>query len=111
MFIQFAIDLYQKNLLFKNELFIAKKEKVKEQREKIPIDLKKITVPVLNIVGSKDDLVSPKSSLPIIDSVASRDNKTIEIPLGHIELCISYEAHQNLWPQVVDWLQRKSYAN
>jgi len=111
MFRQFVIDLYQKNLLFKNELFIEEKEKVKEQREKIPIDLKKITVPILNIVGSKDDLVSPKSSLPIIDSVASRDNKTIEIPLGHIELCISYEAHQNLWPQVVDWLQRKSYAN
>ena len=78
MFIQFAIDLYQKNLLFKNELFIAKKEKVKEQREIIPIDLKKIIVPILNIIGSKDDLVSPKSSLPTSDSVAIKDKKTID---------------------------------
>ena len=47
------------------------------QREKIRIDLKKITVPILNIIGSKDDLVSPKSSLPISDSVASKDNRQL----------------------------------
>jgi polyhydroxyalkanoate synthase subunit PhaC len=53
-------------------------------------------------------IVSPKSSLPISESVASKDKKSIEFPSGHIELCIIYDAHQNLWPEVVDWLLSKS---
>jgi len=106
-FSQFGIDLYQKNLLVKNQLSIL--EKGMSGREKLTlVNLKNITVPLLNIIGSKDDLVSPKSSVPISDAVGSKDKKTIEIPSGHIELCISYDAHQNLWPVVVDWLQSKS---
>jgi polyhydroxyalkanoate synthase subunit PhaC len=109
LFRQFEIDLYQKNLLFKNQLSIGEKNgKANGKKEIIPIHLKNITVPILNIIGSKDDLVSPKSSLPISESVASKDKKTIEFPSGHIELCISYDAHKNLWPEVVEWLQSKS---
>ncbi len=108
LFRQFVIDLYQKNLLLKNQLSIEDKGKVNGQKEITPIDLKKINVPLLNIIGINDDLVSPKSSIPISEVVASKDKKTIEFPSGHIELCISYDAHQNLWPKVVDWLQSKS---
>ncbi len=107
LFKQFSIDLYQKNLLVQNQLSIQ--EKGKETEEKIaPVNLKYITVPLLNIIGSKDDLVSPKSSIPINDAVSSKDKKIIEFSSGHIELCISYDAHQNLWPHVVNWLERRS---
>ena len=107
MFKQFGIDLYQKNLLVQNQLSIQ--EKGKEKEEKItPVNLKYITVPLLNIIGSTDDLVSPKSSIPINDAVSSKDKKIIEFSSGHIELCISYDAHQNLWPHVVNWLESKS---
>jgi polyhydroxyalkanoate synthase subunit PhaC len=108
LFRQFAIDLYQKNLLLKNKLSIQEKGKVNGQERITAVDLKKITVPILNIIGTKDDLVSPKSSMPISEVVASKDKNTIEFPSGHIELCISRDAHQNLWPAVVDWLQSKS---
>ncbi len=109
LFRQFAVDLYQKNLLLKNQLSIEEiKGEGNGQKEIIPVDLKKITVPLLNIIGSNDDLVSPQSSIPINDAISSKDKKTIEFPSGHIELCISQDAHQNLWPQVVKWLGRRS---
>jgi polyhydroxyalkanoate synthase subunit PhaC len=102
LFRQFVIDLYQKNLLIKNQLLIE------EKKEITLVELKKITVPILNVVGSNDDLVSPRSSIAINDMVSSKDKKTIEFPSGHIELCISYDAHKNLWPEVVDWLLIRS---
>lgn len=108
LFRQFAINLYQKSLLVKNQLSIQEKGKETEGKQITPVNLKNITIPLLNIMGSKDDLVYPKSSIPINDAVSSKDKKTIEFPSGHIELCISYEAHQNLWPHVVDWLESKS---
>jgi polyhydroxyalkanoate synthase len=107
LFEQFAIDLYQKNQLIKNQLSIQKKGKVNGLKETTRVNLKEITVPILNIVGTNDDLVAPSSSKPISDSVSSKDKKTIEFPSGHIELCISHDAHQNLWPEVVNWLQSK----
>ena len=74
-------------------------------------------MPILNIVGNKDDLVSPNSSVPITDCdngygygcvVSSKDKRLIEFPSDHIELCISYDAHKNLWPQVIEWLKERS---
>lgn len=107
-FSQVGIDLYQKNLLVKNQLSILERGITSERGKITPVNLKNITIPILNVVGSTDDLVSPNSSIPINEAVSSKDKKTIEFPSGHIELCISYEAHQNLWPQVVDWLESKS---
>ncbi|MDQ4073064.1 MAG: poly-beta-hydroxybutyrate polymerase, partial [Thermoproteota archaeon] len=72
------------------------------------INLKDISVPLLNIIGNKDDLVSPRSSIPINDSVSSKDKITMEFPSGHVELCISHDAHKNLWPQAVEWLESRS---
>ena len=106
-FSQFSMDLYQKNLLLKNQLSILQRRKL-TAKEIAPVNLKNITIPILNILASKDDLVSPKSSMPISEAVESKDKKTIEIPSGHIELCISHDAHKNLWPEVVGWLLKKS---
>jgi polyhydroxyalkanoate synthase len=64
------------------------------------VDLKNITAPVLNIVGTNDDLVSAESSRTITDVVASTDKQTIEFPTGHVGLCISRTAHKRLWPEV-----------
>jgi polyhydroxyalkanoate synthase len=68
------------------------------------VDLRNITVPVLNIVGTNDDLVSAESSRSIIDVVASTDKQTMEFPTGHVGLCISKTAHKKLWPDVGKWL-------
>lgn len=87
-------DIYKKNLLIQNKMIVGGNL----------VDLRNITVPVLNIVGTNDDLVSAESSRTIIDVVASTDKQTIEFPTGHVGLCISKTAHKKLWPEVGKWL-------
>ena len=52
-FRQWILDIYQKNLLYKNEMKVG---------DHI-IDLSKITIPFLNIVAEEDHLVSPECSV------------------------------------------------
>jgi polyhydroxyalkanoate synthase len=91
-------QIYKKNLLIRNKMRVAGK----------PVDLTNVKMPILNIVGEKDDLVPPRASRPIIDAVASKDKKSIEFPTGHVGLCISKEAHEKLWPEVGSWLAQRS---
>lgn len=72
------------------------------------IDLRNITIPVLNIVATEDDLVQAASCAPLNDIISSIDTKLIQFPSGHVDLCIGSDSHDNLWPQVVSWLQAKS---
>mgnify|MGYP000097048182 CR=1 FL=1 len=72
------------------------------------VNLKKINIPILNIVGTKDDLVSAESSRTITDVVSSTDKKTLELPTGYVGLCISRIAHKKLWPEVGKWLIEQS---
>lgn len=90
--------IYKKNLLIKNELNVGSKK----------IDLNNLTMPVLNIVGLKDDLVPPESSRYIMCNIPSKDKQLIEFPTGHVGLCISKKAHGKLWPEVAKWLGERS---
>ena len=91
-------DIYKKNLLIQNKMMLGDNL----------IDLKKIIMPVLNIVGTNDDLVSAESSRTITDVISSKDKKTLEFPTGHVGLCISKTAHKKLWPEVGKWLKEHS---
>ncbi len=91
-------QVYRKNLLIKNKMKVGSDI----------INLKNITIPLLDIVGTKDDLVPPSSSKSIIDAVGSTDKKLIEFPTGHVGLCISNIAHEKLWPEVGKWISQRS---
>ncbi len=91
-------QIYKKNLLIKNKMKVGADI----------INLKNIKIPVLDIVGTKDDLVPPSSSKSIIDAVGSTDKKLIEFPTGHVGLCINQTAHEKLWPEVGNWLAQRS---
>ena len=97
-FEQIIEEVYKKNLLIQNKMKLGGKE----------IDLTKISVPVLNIVGTNDDLVSADSSRTITNIISSQDKKTIEFPTGHVGLCISKSAHKKLWPEVGEWIKTHS---
>ncbi len=97
-FEQIINDIYKNNLLIQNKMMLGNEL----------IDLKKITMPVLNIVGTNDDLVSAESSRTITDVISSNDKKTLEFPTGHVGLCISKTAHKKLWPEVGKWLKEHS---
>ncbi|MGN6623484.1 MAG: alpha/beta fold hydrolase, partial [Candidatus Nitrosocosmicus sp.] len=118
LFKQFAVDLYQNNLLIKNQLILKAENEdvIQVENKKIEktVDLKNISIPILNIVAGKDDLVSSNSSIPITEHkdnnsfISSKDKKLIEFPSNHVELCISYESHRDLWPQVIEWLKDRT---
>jgi polyhydroxyalkanoate synthase len=91
-------DIYKKNLLIQNKMIVGDSL----------VDLRNITMPVLNIVGTKDDLVSAESSRTITNVIASTDKQTMEFPTGHVGLCISKTAHKKLWPEVGKWLKEHS---
>lgn len=91
-------QIYQENNLMKNKMKVGKRI----------IDLSKITLPVLNIVGSKDDLVPPQTSKSITSVLGNKQDKLIEFPTGHVGLCISQKAHDQLWPEVGKWLAQRS---
>src|SRR5574338_467867 len=90
-------QIYKKNLLIKNKMKV----------DSDLVDLRKITMPVLNIIGTKDDLVPPSSSKSVMDVISSNDKKIIEFPTGHVGLCTSPAAHEELWPEVAKWLAQR----
>ncbi len=89
---------YQQNLLVQN------KWKLNGET----VNLKNITMPVLNIVGGYDHLVPPSASKPLLDYVGSTDKKELFQLTGHIGLSVSSKSHRDLWPKVVEWLKPKS---
>ena len=96
---QFIKDLYQRNLLVKNEF---------EVEPGTMVDLKKIDMPLLTIVGENDTLIPPDSTTPIMNLVSSTDKTTLAVKSGHIGISVSTKAHKELWPKVADWIVERS---
>ena len=89
---QFIKDLYQKNLLIKNELEIGGKR----------IDLKKISIPMMTVMAKHDNLVPNESTIPLINAVSSTDKEMVAFPTGHIGLFVGSKSHTEGWPKVMD---------
>lgn len=97
LFREFTQDLSHKNALMNNQFQIAGR----------PVNLQNITCPVLNVIGEQDDIVHPKSSLPLADLVGGNDARTLLFPTGHIGAAVSSAAHKKLWPQVSTWFAKR----
>jgi polyhydroxyalkanoate synthase len=98
---QFIKDLYQGNKLVKGKLVIGERR----------VNLKRVTMPVLNIYGEQDHLVPPHCSRCVEDLVGSADVTTKAFPLGHIGMYVSSRAQTDLAPTVAKWLTRRSAAS
>ncbi|MDO9538204.1 MAG: class III poly(R)-hydroxyalkanoic acid synthase subunit PhaC [Thermoplasmata archaeon] len=97
-FVEWIRDGYQENKLVKGELKVAGK----------PVNLNKITMPLLLIVGKVDNLVPPASTLGLLSHVKSKDTKVFENPSGHIGVSVGGKAHRVMWPEVIKWLAKHS---
>ncbi len=107
-FTQFVKDLYQGNFLIKNQMQIQKEKDSSKSVGAKTVELAKISMPLLNIVGEQDDLVPASSSIPLNEVVSSSDKMLLRFPPGHVELCVSSDSHERLWPQVTKWLEQRS---
>ncbi len=96
---EFVEYCYKQNLLIQNEINtgekIVRKDNDDNHKNDIKINLKNITMPFLNVVAEKDDLVAPASSKALNEALTeSRDKKLIKFKSGHVGLMIVKHVHR-----------------
>lgn len=94
---QFVKDFYQQNKLIKGEAVIGDGR----------VDLRNVTMPVLNIYAKEDHLVPPSSSLALEKHVGSKDVTTLAFPGGHIGIYVSGRAQKELAPAIGAWVKER----
>lgn len=94
---QFMKDLYQKNKLIKGELIIGGKK----------VNLKNITMPLLNIYATEDNLVPPAATIPLNDHVGTKDHELYKFSGGHIGVFVGGKSQKELAPAVGAWLKKR----
>jgi polyhydroxyalkanoate synthase subunit PhaC len=95
MFRQFMTQLVQENRLVRGSLQLAGR----------PVDLRSITMPVLNIHARADHLVPPSASTPLADLVGTRDYTAHEFQGGHIGIYVSRAAQREIPQRIASWLR------
>ena len=95
-FRQFIKDFYQGNKLVKGGLKIGDKE----------VNLRNITMPVLNIFAEQDHLVPPTASRPLKDHIGTSDYTELAFKGGHIGIYVSGRAQREVPSAIHEWLGR-----
>jgi len=96
-FRQFISDFYQQNRLIDNRLEIGGKI----------VDLRRITMPLLNIYGRYDHLVPPAACERLTSAVGSTDTEDLCLDTGHIGIYVSGKTQKEFVPKIVAWLQAR----
>ena len=96
-FRQFVKDCYQQNLLIQNKFKLGGRR----------VNLRKITMPLLNIYGGNDHLVPPEACESLTRKVGSIDKEDVRIETGHIGIYVSSKAQKEFSPRIVAWLKER----
>jgi polyhydroxyalkanoate synthase subunit PhaC len=100
-FKQFIEDCYKKNLLIQSRLELNGKR----------VDLKKITMPLLNFYGKYDHLVPPEACNLLTKKVGSQDTEDICLETGHIGIYVSSKCQKEFAPKISRWLKEREGNN
>jgi len=96
-FRQFVEDCYKNNLLIQSKMYLGGKR----------VDLKNLTMPLLNFYGQYDHLVPPEACNQLTKSVGSRDVEDICLETGHIGIYVSSRFQRMFAPKIVRWLKER----
>jgi polyhydroxyalkanoate synthase len=96
-FRQFIKDFYQKNLLIQSKLDIGGKR----------VDLKRITMPLLNFYGKFDHLVPPEACELLTSRIGSKDATDVCLETGHIGIYVSSKCQREFAPRIATWLTER----
>jgi len=96
-FRQLIEDCYKRNLLIQNKMYLDGKL----------VDLKKLTMPLLNFYGRFDHLVPPEAADQLTSVVGSKDVEDVCIDTGHIGIYVSSKAQKQFAPKIVRWLRER----
>jgi polyhydroxyalkanoate synthase len=97
VFRQFIKDCYQGNKLIQSKLKVDGKR----------VDLKKLTMPLLNIYGKYDHLVPPEACERLVNHVGSTDTEDICLDTGHIGIYVSSKFQEAFAPKIAGWLKER----
>lgn len=100
-FRQFVEDCYKKNLLIQSKMYLGDKL----------VDLKKLTMPLLNFYGEFDHLVPPEACNQLTQAVGSKDKEDICFETGHIGIYVSSKIQKLFAPKIVRWLKERDQAD
>jgi polyhydroxyalkanoate synthase len=95
---QWFKDLYQDNKLIRSELVLGDRK----------VDLRKITMPVLNIYATGDTIIPVSCSKGVGEHFGSKDYTEVAVPGGHIGTFVGGKAQKILAPTLVEWWGRRS---
>lgn len=96
-FRQFIKDGYQKNLLIQSKMEVGGRL----------VDLKNITMPVLNFYGMYDHLVPPAACDMLIEKIGSEDKENVSLDTGHIGIYVSSKCQREFAPRIARWLKQR----
>ena len=91
-------DLWQDNKLIKGEFYLGTSL----------IDLGRITMPLLNVFGTKDNLIPASSSKALTKAVGSKDKEEAVFPVGHAGIVASATSQKEIAPKIATWIQGHS---
>ncbi len=94
---QFLKEIYQGNKLVKGEFTLGGRK----------VDLKNITMPVLNVYAEFDTLVPPVSSKALAKHIGSKDIQELTYPVGHIGMFVSGKTQKTLAPKIAEWINKR----
>jgi polyhydroxyalkanoate synthase len=90
-------DLYQENKLISNTWKLGGRD----------VDLRQVTMPVLNIYALADHIIPPTTSRALDGKLGTRDYTELGLPGGHIGLFVSTKSQGIVGDGIVDWLSNR----
>ncbi|MCD9086945.1 class III poly(R)-hydroxyalkanoic acid synthase subunit PhaC [Stenotrophomonas sp. SY1] len=96
-FRQFVRQFYQDNGLMRGSIVIGDEA----------VDLKQLTMPVLNIYAEQDHLVPPAASRAMAGQLGSTDYTELSFRGGHIGIYVSGRAQREVPGAIHEWLSKR----
>ena len=91
---QWLIDLYQNNKLIRNEFELAGRR----------VDLRNVTMPVLNVFARDDHIVPPATSQALGAKIGTKDYTELPLPGGHVGVFVGGKSQGLLGSGIAKWL-------
>jgi polyhydroxyalkanoate synthase len=90
--------------MYKENKLVTGRVRLRERR----VDLARIEQNLLVVTAGADHIAPPPGTRPLLELVASEDVTHFERPGGHIGLMAGSRAREEIWPDIVDWLDGRS---
>lgn len=96
-FHEFIEQFYYANKLISNQLVLSRRK----------VNLRKITMPVLNIIAKNDNIIPPNACTPLAHCIGTKDYTTKFFSGGHIGILIGKKSQKSLSSLIYQWLKQR----